>query len=100
MRPHLVSEDADMPDQTDLWLARLELAVTKLTDRVSDHESQPWHVSFKPMQDELMRRIDRLEGVVIGMGRWVIGILAGILTAISAILVVAWKILEAKPPGP
>ena len=98
MRPALVNDD-DVPDQTDLWLARLESSLDRIAERLSSHETQPWHVSYKPMQNDLMKRLDRLENVVISMGKWVIGILAGILAAISAILVVAWRILESKPPG-
>ena len=97
--PRPVVDDSGVPDTTELWLARLENAIAKLSDRLAVHEIAPWHASYKPMNDEMLKRLDRLEGVVISMGKWAIGMLAGILAALGAILAVAWRILESKPPA-
>lgn len=97
--PGLVQDDNVGSEQLEQWMARLEAAQDRMLERLSLHESRPWHVSFDPWNAEMMRRVDRLEGVVISIGRWTIGALLAILAALGAILTVAWRILEAKPPG-
>lgn len=86
-------------DQTDAWLARLENAVNRVESRMSDHSELPWHAGYGPTNTDFGKRLDRIENGFVGVARWVIGILAGILVALSAILGVAWKILESKPPS-
>lgn len=92
-------QDEAVSDQLEQWAARLEAAQDRILERLSLHEQRPWHVSFDPFNQEMMRRVDRLENIVISIGRWMIGALLAILGALGAILAVAWRILETKPPS-
>jgi len=78
-------------------MARLEAAQDRIFDQMRQHEQQPWHISFQPMNAQLERRLDRLENLVMSVARWMIGVLLAILASLGAILVVAWRILEGKP---
>ncbi len=71
----------------------------RLAERVSEHEANPWHASYTTMNTDIIKRVDRLENLVLTMGKWVITLLVGMLIAISSILFVAWRILETKPPA-
>ncbi len=84
-------------DQHESWLARNERDIDQVRADLAHHAETPWHTGFTPINADMIKRLERMETLLLSIGKWVIGILAGILTAISAILVVAWRILEAKP---
>jgi hypothetical protein len=89
---------AIMTDQLEQWMARLEASQMKIIEHLATHESRPWHLSFEPMNVDLVRRIERVEMLILSVGRWMIGVLFSILGALGAILVVAWRILDTKQP--
>jgi hypothetical protein len=86
-------------DQTDQWLARIELSVSRLSERLQAHTEQPWHASFITMYNDLAKRLDRMESAFITTGRWMIGTLILVVAILAAILGVAWKLLEVRPPA-
>jgi hypothetical protein len=87
------------PDQLEQWLARMELVVHGIEQRLAEHSAQPWHTSFTPMQADVLKRLDRMENTFLGVAKWMIGALFLIVGVLAAILGVAWRILETKPLG-
>jgi hypothetical protein len=51
------------------------------------------------MYNDLAKRLDRMESAFITTGRWMIGTLILVVAILAAILGVAWKLLEVRPPA-
>ena len=89
----------DVPDDWfERQLASQQRYNEETRDMLARHLEQPWHLSFTPQQADMQKRMERIESTLIGIGRWTIGALFLIVGVLAAILGVAWKILETKPP--
>lgn len=78
-------------------MARLEASHDRLAEHLAVHESKPWHVSFEPMNAELLKRVDRIESMLLSIGRWMLGSMFTIIGVLTGIAVIAFRILETKP---
>ena len=91
-------DDVALYDAQVRWLERLEESIKRIDAHVAAHESQPMHAGMALINQQVMVRLDRLEGLVLSVGKWVIAMLIAILSALAAILGIAYNILL-KPPA-
>ena len=95
---HGTVDDVALYEAQNRWLERLESSILRIDAHIAAHETQPMHAGMAMINTQVMSRLDRLEGLVLSVGKWVIATLIAILSALAAILGIAYNILL-KPPA-